>query len=83
MNEGNQKSNFYNNFVIFLIFFTILISIFGWITYGTLDGVLGVLAFFVAGLLNVFPWFIPFIGIPLGVLDILGIYGFEIGRAHV
>ena len=53
------------------------ISILAWITSGTIEGVLGVLAYAITGALNVFPWFIPFIGIPLGILDVLDIYGFN------
>jgi hypothetical protein len=76
MNENNRPTNFLNTCIVFLLFLTILISLFAWITYGTLEGALGALAHTIIGLLNIFPWFIPFIGIPLGILDILGIYGF-------
>ena len=62
-----------------LLLVVIMISIFAWITYGTLQGVLGTLAFLIVGLLNIFPWIIPFAGIPLGILDVLGIYGFGMG----
>ena len=76
MNENKGSSNFLNTCIVFLLFLTILISLFAWITYGTLEGALGALAHMIIGLLNIFPWFIPFVGIPLGILDILGIYGF-------
>jgi imidazolonepropionase-like amidohydrolase len=63
-----------------LLLAVIMISIFAWITYGTLQGVLGTLAFLIVGLLNLFPWIIPFAGIPLGILDVLGIFGFGMGN---
>ncbi len=75
MNENKGTSNFLNKCIVFLLFLTILISLFAWITYGTLEGTLGALAHTIIGLLNIFPWIIPFVGIPLGILDILGIYG--------
>ena len=56
-----------------LFFFTILVAILAWVTYGSLQGVLGMLAYILVGLLNIFPWIIPFVGIPLGILDLLGI----------
>ena len=61
-----------------LFFFTIVIALLAWITYGTLEGVLGMLSFVIIGVLNIFPWIIPFVGIPLGILDILGIYSFAL-----
>jgi len=76
MNENKGTSNFLNTCIVFLLFLTILISLFAWITYGTLEGALGALAHTIIGLLNAFPWIIPFVGIPLGILDVLGIYGF-------
>lgn len=75
MNENEESSNNLNKCIVFLLFLTILISIFAWITYGTLEGALGILAHTIIGILNIFPWIIPFIGIPLGILDVLGIYG--------
>ncbi len=75
MNENEGSSSFLNNCIVFLLFLTILISLFAWMTYGTLEGMLGALAHTIVGLLNIFPWVIPFIGIPLGILDVLGIYG--------
>ena len=59
-----------------LFFLVILTSLLAWITYGTLEGVLGTLSYIIVGILNLFPWIIPFVGIPLGILDVLGIYGF-------
>lgn len=76
MSENNSKSNMVGSFLLILFFFTILVSLLAWITYGTLEGVLGSLAYVIVGLLNLFPWIIPFVGIPLGILDVLNIYGF-------
>ena len=53
-----------------------LIALLAWITYGTIEGVIGMLSYIIVGFLLVYPWIIPFIGIPLGILDITGIYGF-------
>ena len=75
MNENNSLITFIAIFAIFLFFITLLVALFAWITYGTMEGVLGTLAYAIVGLLNVFPWIIPFAGIPLGILDILGIFG--------
>ena len=77
MDNKNNSYNFYISIIIILLFLAILISLFAWITYGTLEGVLGILAYNIVGLLCIFPWLIPFVGIPLGILDILGIYGFN------
>ncbi|GAJ06536.1 unnamed protein product, partial [marine sediment metagenome] len=68
MNENEGSSNNLNKCIVSLLFLTILISLFAWITYGTLEGMLGALAHTITGLLNIFPWLIPFIGIPLGIL---------------
>ncbi|MFX1496648.1 MAG: amidohydrolase family protein [Promethearchaeota archaeon] len=38
---------------------------------------MGTLAYIIVGLLCLFPWLIPFAGIPLGILDVLNIYGFD------
>lgn len=62
-----------NGLIIF--FFIILVAILAWITYASLQGVLGMLAYILIGMLNIYPWIIPFAGIPLGILDILGIFG--------
>jgi len=76
MNENKRSKNYANGSIGFLLLLTVLIALLAWITYGTFDGIIGVLAFTIVGLLNVFPWFIPFVGIPLGILDTLGIFGF-------
>ena len=76
MKENKQNLNFIDSLIGFLLLLTLLISLFAWITYGTIEGVLGALAYTIVGLLNVFPWLIPFIGIPLGIIDSIGIYGF-------
>lgn len=60
-----------------LFFLVTLTSLLAWITYGTLEGVLGTLSYIIVGILNLFPWIIPFVGIPFGILDVLGIYGFR------
>ncbi len=57
----------------FLGLLVLVISILAWITYGTLEGVLGCLAFGVIGWINLFPWILPVIGIPLGILDLSGV----------
>ena len=61
----------------FLFFLIIIVSILSWITYGTLQGVLGSLSYLLLGILCMFPWIIPFAGIPLGIIDLLGIWGFR------
>ena len=76
MNENKRSKNYANGSIGFLLLLTVLIALLAWITYGTFDGIIGALAFTIVGLLNVFPWFIPFVGIPLGILDALGIFGF-------
>ncbi|MHA1235801.1 MAG: hypothetical protein ACTSQL_12050, partial [Promethearchaeota archaeon] len=73
MNENKRSKNV---FIGFLLLLTVLIALLAWITYGTFEGIIGALAFTIVGLLNVFPWIIPFVGIPLGILDTLGIFGF-------
>ncbi len=75
MSENNSFINYIASGGIVLFFFTVLVALFAWITYGTVNGVLGSLAYIIVGLLNLFPWIIPFAGIPLGILDILGVFG--------
>jgi len=75
MTQQKQKIGFLRRNCLFLFLLTIFIAVLAWITYGTLQGVLGMLAYILIGLLNIYPWIIPFIGIPLGILDIFGIYG--------
>jgi len=77
MDNKSSSFNFYISIIVILLFVAILISLFAWITYGTLEGILGSLAYGIVGLLCTFPWLIPFAGIPLGILDMLGIYGFN------
>jgi imidazolonepropionase-like amidohydrolase len=61
---------------VLLLLFIILVAILAWITYGTLEGVLGMLSYLIVGIFLIFPWIVPFAGIPLGILDVFGIYGF-------
>ena len=61
-----------------LLIFALVISILAWITYGTIEGVFGMLSYIIVGFLAIFPWIIPFIGIPLGILDVLGFLNFGI-----
>ncbi|MFW9950691.1 MAG: amidohydrolase family protein [Candidatus Thorarchaeota archaeon] len=75
--ENRKNSNFFLSIIIFLVFMAILISLLAWITYGNLNDILGSLAYSIIGLLNFYPWIIPFIGIPLGILDLLGFFGFR------
>jgi imidazolonepropionase-like amidohydrolase len=58
-----------------LLGIVLVVTILAWATYGTVAGVLGSLAYLLVGLLDLFPWIIPFVGIPLGLLDLLGIWG--------
>ena len=76
LSENKSPKGFMNTCGIFLFLITVLISLTAWITYGTLEDVLGTLAYSIIGILNFFPWIIPFIGIPLGILDVLNVYGF-------
>lgn len=73
----SEKKTSSNRFSCLLIF-TLLISILAWITYGTLEGVFGMLSYIILGFIAVYPWIIPFIGIPLGILDLLGYLDFGI-----
>ncbi|MEJ2248986.1 MAG: amidohydrolase family protein [Candidatus Lokiarchaeota archaeon] len=57
-----------------LFFFTLVVSELAWITYGSIEGVLGTISFFLLTILLIFPWIIPFIGIPLGILEKISIY---------
>ncbi len=73
---------------VLLLLFLTLIAILAWITYGTLEGVLGMLSYLIIGLLLIYPWIIPFAGIPLGILDILGLfrpgmYGITLNLAYI
>ena len=77
MPENDDNSNLFNFLKKLISFLIIIIAILAWITYGTLEGVFGALSYFFIGVLNIFPWVIPIIGIPLGILDVIGIYGFN------
>ncbi len=59
-----------------LFFSLVLVTvILAWITYGTLSSVLGALSYLPVGLIGLLPWIIPFVGIPLGVLDLFRVFG--------
>jgi imidazolonepropionase-like amidohydrolase len=77
MSDSNKNSPFFLTCISFFVFIAALISVLAWITYGNLNDVLGSLAYGIIGLLNLYPWIIPFIGIPLGILDLLGFFGFR------
>jgi len=84
MSENKSSSNRLSC----LLLFALLISILAWITYGTLEGVFGMLSYIIVGFLAIYPWIIPFIGIPLGILDLLGyldfgIYELSLNVAHL
>ncbi|MBD3254242.1 MAG: amidohydrolase family protein [Candidatus Lokiarchaeota archaeon] len=77
-----------SNFLLCLFFATLLISILAWITYASLEGVLGTLAFIIIGFIAIYPWVIPIIGIILGILDLFGflnlnVYETTLNLAHV
>ncbi len=78
MSERNSLINSIAIGGVILFFITVLIAILAWITYGTLEGVLGALTYAVVGLLCVYPWIIPFIGFVLGLLDIFGVVNLQI-----
>ncbi len=75
--ENNKNSIFKARSLLSILIFIIFVSLLAWITYGTYEGIIGSLAYLIVGILNFFPWIIPFAGIPLGILDVLGIYGFK------
>ncbi|MFW9938260.1 MAG: amidohydrolase family protein [Candidatus Thorarchaeota archaeon] len=75
MSEEKKSSSLLATILLFLFIFTIFISLLAWITYGTVEGVIGMLSYIIVGLLNFYPWLIPFVGIPLGILDVLNIFG--------
>jgi imidazolonepropionase-like amidohydrolase len=75
MTLDKPKTGFFRVSGLVLFFFTVLVTVLAWITYGSLQGVFGMLAYLLVGFINIFPWIIPFVGIPLGILDILGIFG--------
>lgn len=62
---------------IALVCIFLIVSIVAWIVYGNLQGVFGFLSFFFLGPLLSFPWIIPIIGFPLGIIDYLGIWNFR------
>ena len=84
MSEKKSSSNSFSC----LLLFALLISILAWITYGTLEGVFGMLSYIIVGFMAVYPWIIPFIGILLGILDLFGyldfgIYELSLNIAHL
>ena len=73
---------------LLLFFFTLAVAIFAWITYGTLQGVFGALAYLIVGLLNLWPWIVPFAGFILGIMDLMtffgpGMYAETLSLAHL
>ena len=77
MSENKENSKFEFTCLLSILIFIIFISLLAWITYGTYEGIIGTLAYLIVGILNFFPWIIPFAGIPLGILDVFGIFGFK------
>ncbi|MFX1574488.1 MAG: amidohydrolase family protein [Promethearchaeota archaeon] len=77
MSENNKNSRFKLTGLLSILIFLIFIALLAWITYGTYEGIFGTLAYLIVGILNFFPWIIPFVGIPLGILDVLGLFGFK------
>jgi imidazolonepropionase-like amidohydrolase len=75
LSEEKKSSSLLTTILLFLFIFTIFISLLAWITYGTVEGVIGMLSYIIVGLLNFYPWLIPFAGIPLGILDVLNVFG--------
>ena len=75
--ENNKNSKFGIKSLLAILIFIIFVSLLAWITYGTYEGIIGTLSYLIVGILNFYPWLIPFAGIPLGILDVLGIYGFK------
>ncbi len=52
-----------------LLLSSLFLAALAWMTYGSLQDVAGSLVFFLVGLLALFPWIVPLIGLPLGILD--------------
>ncbi len=73
MIEGKKKRNFFEVIGNFILLTFLLVAILSWITYGHLEGVLGMLAYVFMGVLNLYPWIVPFVGIPLGILSLFNI----------
>lgn len=59
----------------FILGLAAIVALCAWMTYKTSAGVLGALAYLLAGLLGIFPWIIPVVGIPLGIADLFGAFG--------
>jgi imidazolonepropionase-like amidohydrolase len=76
LSEEHKSSSFLTTVLLFLFIITIFISLLAWITYGTVEGIIGMLSYIIVGLLNFYPWLIPFAGIPLGILDVMNVFGF-------
>jgi imidazolonepropionase-like amidohydrolase len=79
----NNKSGIFSSSIIIIVFLSLIIALLAWITYGNVEGVFGSLAYAVVGIINLFPWIIPFAGIPLGILDILDILGLNIYEVSI
>ncbi|TXT62890.1 MAG: Amidohydrolase (modular protein) [Promethearchaeota archaeon] len=75
MKEQNSRNKLFRLNGIGFFYILVIVAILAWMTYGSLQGVLGMLSYIFIGLLNAYPWIIPFIGIPLGILNLLGIIG--------
>ncbi|TFF97877.1 MAG: hypothetical protein EU547_03150, partial [Promethearchaeota archaeon] len=73
MIDKKTESKLININVGFILVVLTLIAILAWITYGTLGGVLGMLAYILIGTLNLYPWVIPIVGIIIGILILFGI----------
>jgi len=65
-NNKNPKSGAKS--LLSILIFIIFISLLAWITYGIYEGIIESLTYLIIGILNFFPWIIPFVGIPLGNL---------------
>ncbi|TFF63385.1 MAG: amidohydrolase family protein [Promethearchaeota archaeon] len=59
---------------LILFFFTIIVAELGWISYKSIDGVFGTLSFVLLSVIGFIPWIIPFVGIPLGILEKISIF---------
>ncbi|MFX0059798.1 MAG: hypothetical protein ACFE8J_15985, partial [Candidatus Heimdallarchaeota archaeon] len=75
MSEEKKSSSFLTTLLLFLFIIIVFISLLAWITYGSVEGIIGMLSYIIVGLLNFYPWLIPFAGIPLGILDVLNLFG--------
>lgn len=78
MNNSNNNISLVRINGLILLLFLIFVSVLSWITYATLQGVFGMLAYLLIGFLSLYPWIIPFVGIPLGILESLNLFGVSI-----